>query len=79
MPPHWTGPWRARGTHLLGVLLPEVPDVHVVLIHGREVEEREGEGEKRQVRLLQQVRLFRETKKAFVRAELCEPTENSGS
>ena len=41
--------------------------------------EREGEGEKRQVRLLQQVRLFIETKKAFVRAELCEPTENSGS
>ena len=45
LPPHWTGPWRARGTDLLGVLLPEVPDVHVVLVHGREVEEGEGEGE----------------------------------
>ena len=45
LPPHWPGPWRACCAHLLGVLLPEVPDVHVVLVHGREVKEGEGEGE----------------------------------
>lgn len=41
--------------------------------------EREGEGEKEAGAIASASQTFRETKKAFVRAELCELTENSGS